>query len=106
LALWRLLLLQTWCDPAGNRSFELQDETFLSNGPAAVRVGEADRVGVLLVHPLPVLSSINRVVGSGWSNREHGGTGRVRHNGDTPAVSCGTPTALFPSLAVVTVGGI
>ena len=107
MALWRLLLLQTWCDPAGNRSFELQDEPFLSNGPAVVRVGEADRVGVLLVHLLPVLSSINRVVGSGWSNREHGGTRRVRHNRDTPAVSRGTVAALFPSLtAVVTVGGI
>src|SRR5262250_906664 len=99
LALWRVLFLQTSCESAGNCSFELQGEPFLSDGPAAVRVGEADRVGVLVVHPLPVLSSINRVVGSGWSNREHGGTGRVRHNGDTPAVSCGTPTALFPSLA-------
>src|SRR5260370_30933843 len=107
LALWRALLLQTWCDPARNRSFELQDEPFPSNGPAAVRVREADRVGVLLVHVLPVLSSINRVVGSGWSNREHGGTGRVRHNRDTPAVSRGTVAALFPSLAaVVTAGGI
>ena len=25
LALMRILLLQTWCGPAGNRSFELQD---------------------------------------------------------------------------------
>src|SRR5258708_38298927 len=72
-----------------------------------VRVGEADSVGVLLVHLLPVLSSINRVVGSGWSNREHSGTGRVRHNRDTPAVSRGTGAALFPSLAAVrTDGGI
>src|SRR5215472_17274454 len=94
-------------DPAGNRSFELQDEPFLSNGPATVRVGEADRVDVLFVHLLPILSSINRVVGSGWSNREHGGTGRVRHNRDTPAVSRGTVAALFPSLAaIVTVSGI
>src|SRR5215831_6862489 len=106
-ALWRVWLLQTRCGPAGNRSFELSDDAFLSNGPAAVRVGEADRVGVLLVHLLPVLSSIDRVVGSGWSNREHGGTGRVRHNRDTPAVSRGTVAALFPSLAaVVAVGGI
>src|SRR5258708_11177720 len=72
-----------------------------------VRVGEADSVGVLLVHLLPVLSSINRVVGSGWSNREHSRTGRVRHNRDTPAVSRGTVAALFPSpAAVVTDGGI
>src|SRR5262244_559177 len=106
-ALWRVWLLQTRCGPAGNRSFELQDEPFLSNSPAAVRVSEADRVGALLVHLLPVLSSINRVVGSGWSNREHGGTGRARHNRDTPAVSRRTVAALFPSLAaVVTVGGI
>src|SRR5215469_18185852 len=107
LALWRVFLLQTWCGPAGNRSLELQDAPFLSKGPAAVRVGEADRVGVLLVHLLPGLSSINRVVGSGWSNREHGGTGRVRYNRDTPAVSRRTVAALFPGLAaVVTVGGI
>src|SRR5271165_145805 len=102
-----VLLLQTWCDPARNRSFELQDEPLLSKGPAAVHVGEADGVGVLLVHLLPVLSSINRVVGSGWSNRQHGGTRCVRHHSDTPAVSRGTMAALFPSLAaVVTVGGI
>ena len=37
-------------DPAGNRSFELQDETFLSNGPAAVRVGEADGVVMTVVY--------------------------------------------------------
>src|SRR5215470_5695296 len=92
-----VLLLQTRCGRAGNRSVELQDEPFFSYGPAAVRVGEADRIGVLLVHLLPVLSSINRIVGSGWSNREHGGTGRVRHNRDTPAVSRGTVAALFPS---------
>src|SRR5579859_2563495 len=105
--MWRVLLLRTWCDPTGNRSFELQDEPFSSNGPAAVRVREADRVGVLFVHLLPVLSSIHRVVGSGWSNREHRGTGRVWHNRDTPAVSRGRAAALFPSLAaVVTVGGI
>src|ERR1700757_2454992 len=107
LTLWRVSLLLTFCDPAGNRSFELQDEPFLSNDPATVRVGEADRVGVLLVHLLPVLSSINRVVGSGWSNREHSGTGRVRHNRDTPAVFRGRVAPLFPSpAAVVTVGGI
>src|SRR5215469_17899563 len=103
----RVLLLQTWCDPAGNRSFELQDEPFLSKGPATVRVGKTDRVGVLRVHLLPFPSSINRVVGSGWSNRENCGTGSVRHNRDTPTVSRGTVAALFPSLAaVVTVGGI
>src|SRR5215813_10560438 len=107
LVLWKVLLFQAWCDPARNRSFELQNESFLSNSPAGVRVGEANRVGVLLVHLLPVLSSINRVVGSGWSNREHRGTGRVRHNRDTPAVSRRTVSALFPSLAaVVTVGGV
>src|SRR5215467_10640632 len=107
LALGKVLLLETWCDPAGHCSFELQDEPFLSNGPAAVRVGEADRVGVFLVQLLPVLSPINRVVRTGWPKREQSGTGCVRHNSDTPAVSGGTVAALFPSLAaVVTVSRI
>src|SRR5262249_38923026 len=86
---------------------EFQNKAFRSNGPTVMHVGEGDRVGGLRVHLLPVLSSINRVVGSGRPNRERGGTGRVRHNRDTPPVSRRTVAALFPTLAaVITIGGI
>src|SRR5690348_3451511 len=81
---------------------EFQNLSLLpSYGPAMVSVGERDCIGPHVVHLLPILSAVDRVVHSGWANREHGGTRSAGHDRDAPAVSSGTTAALFPSLAAV-----
>src|SRR5215472_18162153 len=93
--------------PARYGAFEHENQPLLSHGPAVVSVGEGYRIGVHFVHLIPILSAIDRVVHSGWPNRECGGTGSVGHDRDTPAVSSGTVAAFLPrTAAVVGIGGI
>src|SRR5580692_9986887 len=104
------LLLHRRRRPGRYSAFELENHSLPSHGPTVMRVGEGYRVYPVVahfVHLIPVLSAIDRVVHSGWPNRERGGTGGVGHDRDTPAVSSGTVAALFPRpAAVVGIGGI
>jgi len=58
-------------------AFELENQSVPPDGPAVMSVGERYGVGANLIHPIPVLSAIDRVIHSGWPNRKRGGTGRV-----------------------------
>src|SRR6266478_2143990 len=88
-------------------AFELENQSVPPDGPAVMSVGERYGVGANLIHPIPVLSAIDRVIHSGWPNRKRGGTGRVGHDCDAPAVSSRTVATFFPRpTAVVGIGRI
>src|SRR5580658_10415559 len=77
-------------------AFELENQSVAPDGPAVMSVGERYGVGANLIHPIPVLTTIDRVIHPGWPNRKRSGTGCLGHDRDAPAVSSRTMDALLP----------